>query len=92
MPQTIFILTIMTQVLVTTSLGNFTIELEDIKAPKTTENFLRYVREGFYDGVIFHRVIPKFMIQAGGFASGMTEKTTHPNIQHEGSLELKNMR
>ncbi|MDD2745876.1 MAG: peptidylprolyl isomerase [Candidatus Gracilibacteria bacterium] len=82
----------MTQVLVTTSLGNFTIELEDIKAPKTTENFLGYVREGFYDGVIFHRVIPKFMIQAGGFEPGMTEKTTRPTINHEGSLELKNLK
>lgn len=82
----------MTQVLVTTSLGNFTIELEDIKAPKTTENFLGYVREGFYDGVIFHRVIPRFMIQAGGFEPGMTEKPTRPTINHEGSLELKNLK
>lgn len=82
----------MTQVLATTNLGTFTIELEEKKAPKTCANFLGYVREGFYDGVIFHRVIPKFMIQGGGFEPGMTEKTTKGNIDHEGSVELKNLR
>jgi peptidyl-prolyl cis-trans isomerase B (cyclophilin B) len=82
----------MTQVLVTTNLGAFTVDLEEKKAPNTCANFLGYVREGFYDGVIFHRVIPKFMIQCGGFEPGMTEKTTRETIKHEGNAELKNLR
>ncbi len=82
----------MTQVLITTTIGNFTVETEDAKAPLTVENFLKYVREGFYDGVIFHRVIPNFMIQCGGFEPGMTEKTTRETIKHEGNTELKNLR
>lgn len=83
----------MTKVLATTSHGNFTIELEDKLAPNTVANFLAYVKEGFYDGVIFHRVIPRFMVQAGGFEPGMTEKANkRAEIKHEGCAELKNLR
>lgn len=76
---------------VTTNLGNFTIELDD-RAPNTSENFLQYVRDGFYNGTIFHRVIPGFMVQGGGYEPGFSEKDTRPSIQHEGSAELKNLR
>lgn len=66
-----------------TNKGNFTVELFADKAPQTTANFLRYVKEGFYDGTIFHRVIANFMIQGGGFTSDMKEKQTHAAIRNE---------
>ncbi|MEO8275191.1 MAG: peptidylprolyl isomerase [Thermoanaerobaculia bacterium] len=75
-----------------TSLGRFVIELDSEKAPKTVENFLGYVKTGFYDGTIFHRVIPKFMIQGGGFTSDMKQKSTQPPIQNEADNGLKNLR
>jgi len=62
------------KVLLTTSAGDIVIELDAERAPKSTENFLGYVREGFYDGTLFHRVIDGFMIQAGGFEPGMRHK------------------
>lgn len=73
-----------------TSLGSFTIELDEEKAPLTCENFLKYVKEGFYDGTIFHRVIKKFMIQGGGLTKDFTEKETHDPIKNEASNGLKN--
>jgi peptidyl-prolyl cis-trans isomerase A (cyclophilin A) len=75
-----------------TSLGNFTLELYPDKAPKTVENFLQYVRDKQYNGTIFHRVIPGFMIQGGGFDATMKEKPTRPAIPNEANNGLKNER
>ena len=75
-----------------TSLGTITISLWEEKAPKTVENFLRYVDEGFYDGTIFHRVIDGFMIQGGGMTADMKSKPTHDPIVNEASAELENDR
>ncbi len=75
-----------------TSLGMMKIELYPDKAPKTVENFLSYVREGFYDGTIFHRVIDGFMIQGGGFTPDMSEKETRAPIENEAANGLKNLR
>src|SRR5215208_2747896 len=65
-------------------------ELNEDKAPKTVENFVTYAREGFYDGTIFHRVIPGFMIQGGGFTQDMTEKDTRDPIKNEADNGLEN--
>ena len=73
-----------------TSLGNISLELADIEAPETVANFLRYVKEGFYDGTIFHRVIDGFMIQGGGFDAAMSQKKTHAPIQNEANNGLGN--
>jgi len=73
-----------------TSVGDIVIELDPVRAPKTTENFLAYVRDGFYDGTIFHRVIDNFMIQAGGFDSGMKSKRAGANIENEADNGLCN--
>lgn len=75
-----------------TNKGNFVITLEQEKAPKTVENFLTYVKEGFYDGTIFHRVIDGFMVQGGGFEPGMKQKKTHAPIEIEADNGLKNNR
>lgn len=75
-----------------TSLGKIVLELDAARAPKTVENFLAYVRSGFYDGTIFHRVIPGFMIQGGGFTADMKQKATQPAIQNEADNGLKNTR
>ncbi len=80
------------QVKMTTSLGAVTIELDSAKAPKSVANFLRYVDEGFYDNTIFHRVIPDFMIQGGGFATNLQQKETHAPIDNEADNGLKNSR
>lgn len=64
----------MSKVLMTTNFGNITIELDHDKAPITAANFAQYVKDGFYDGVIFHRVIDGFMIQGGGFDANMQQK------------------
>jgi peptidyl-prolyl cis-trans isomerase B (cyclophilin B) len=77
-------------VLMATSLGNVRIELDGEKAPITTENFLNYVNEGYYDGLIFHRVIPGFMIQGGGFDTQMKQKGTKAPIKNEAANGLKN--
>ena len=66
------------------------ITLDAAKAPKTVENFLTYVREGFYNGTIFHRVMDGFMIQGGGFEPGMKQKTTHATVENEANNGLKN--
>jgi len=79
------------QVRMTTSLGVIEIELDAKKAPKTVANFLQYVDSGFYNGTIFHRVIPGFMIQGGGFTSKMDEKPTRAPIPNEADNGLKNM-
>jgi len=73
-----------------TNHGTITLELDAEKAPKTVENFLQYVRDGFFDGTIFHRVIDGFMIQGGGFEPGMTQKATRGEIENEASNGLKN--
>ncbi len=73
-----------------TSLGVISLELVSASAPATVANFLQYVRDGFYDGTIFHRVIPNFMIQGGGLGPGMTEKTTRAPIRNEADNGLKN--
>jgi peptidyl-prolyl cis-trans isomerase A (cyclophilin A) len=73
-----------------TNLGTIQIELYADKAPKTVDNFLRYVKDGFYNGTIFHRVIDGFMIQGGGFDLGMKEKATRVPIENEAKNGLKN--
>jgi cyclophilin family peptidyl-prolyl cis-trans isomerase len=75
----------------TTSLGTIKIELYPDKAPITVQNFLDYVKEGFYNGTIFHRVIPNFMIQGGGFTPDMNQKPTRPPIKNEADNGLKNL-
>jgi len=71
-------------------LGVITLELDADKAPKSTENFLAYVKKGHYDNTIFHRVIPGFMVQGGGFEPGMTQKPTDAQIENEANNGLKN--
>ncbi len=75
-----------------TNHGTITLELDAEKAPKTVENFVAYVESGHYDNTIFHRVIDGFMIQGGGFASGMKQKPTRDNIENEAKNGLKNAR
>jgi len=75
-----------------TTKGDIVIELDRDKAPVTVENFLRYVKEGFYDGTIFHRVKPGFMIQGGGLTPDMEKKTTHAPIVNEAGNGLSNDR
>ena len=75
-----------------TSAGDFTVELFEKEAPESSTNFLKYVDDGHYDGTIFHRVIPSFMIQGGGFASGMEQKDTRPPIRNEATNGLENLR
>jgi peptidyl-prolyl cis-trans isomerase B (cyclophilin B) len=77
-------------VTMSTSMGNIRIELDSANAPITTQNFLQYVSEGFYDGMIFHRVIPGFMIQGGGFDPQMQQKKTKAPIKNEAANGLKN--
>jgi cyclophilin family peptidyl-prolyl cis-trans isomerase len=75
-----------------TSKGKIVIELSPDKAPKTVDNFLKYVKEGHYDGTVFHRVIAGFMIQGGGYEASGAERPTRPPIQNESNNELKNAR
>lgn len=75
--------------LVTTQ-GEIVIELDRAAAPKTVDNFLTYVKDGYYDGTIFHRVIPGFMIQGGGFKADMTRTSTRPPIANEADNGLTN--
>ncbi len=77
-------------VILHTSLGDIKLELDAGKAPKTVENFLEYVRDGFFDGTIFHRVIDGFMIQGGGFEPDMTQKPTRAPIENEAGNGLRN--
>ena len=73
-----------------TSQGTLTIELYQDKAPKTVENFLQYAKDGFFNGTVFHRVIPGFMIQGGGFTPDMKQKETRASIQNEAKNGMKN--
>ncbi|EED36213.1 peptidylprolyl isomerase [Luminiphilus syltensis NOR5-1B] len=75
-----------------TTFGDLTLSLDGEKAPKTVENFLNYVRSGFYDGTIFHRVIDNFMIQGGGFDSDMQQKPAEAPIENEADNGLTNDR
>lgn len=73
-----------------TNMGEIVLELYPEKAPKTVGNFLQYVKSGHYDGTLFHRVIPNFMIQGGGFDKEMKQKPTNPPIENEAKNGLKN--
>jgi len=73
-----------------TNMGDIVLELYPEKAPKTVDNFLKYVKEGFYSGTIFHRVIDGFMIQGGGYDKKLTEKPVHAPVQNEAKNGLKN--
>jgi peptidyl-prolyl cis-trans isomerase A (cyclophilin A) len=75
-----------------TNQGNFTVELFEKEAPVSAANFLKYVDDGFFDGTIFHRVIPGFMIQGGGFTEDMAQKRGQPPIKNEADNGLKNKR
>jgi peptidyl-prolyl cis-trans isomerase A (cyclophilin A) len=75
-----------------TSLGDFTIEMLEKEAPITVENFLQYVDSSFFDGTIFHRVIPGFVIQGGGFTEDMAQKRTNAPIKNEADNGIKNLR
>jgi cyclophilin family peptidyl-prolyl cis-trans isomerase len=79
-------------VVISTNKGTMVAELYPEKAPKTVENFLAYVDSGFYDGLIFHRVIPGFMVQGGGFQPGLIEKTPNGPIKNEAGNGLSNVR
>jgi cyclophilin family peptidyl-prolyl cis-trans isomerase len=78
------------RVKIETSKGDIVVELYPKAAPKTVANFIQYVKDGFYDGTIFHRVIKSFMIQGGGFTKDMQEKTTRPPVINEADNGLKN--
>ena len=82
----------MSKVKLTTNHGALTIELDEAKAPATVQNFLSYVRGGFYSNTVFHRVIDGFMIQGGGFEPGMRQKPTQAPIKNEAQNGLKNDR
>ncbi len=75
-----------------TSAGDIVVELDAAKAPKTVDNFVRYVKAGHYDGTVFHRVIPSFMIQGGGYSADMKEKSTRAPIPLESRNGLANVR
>ena len=75
---------------ITTSIGNFDIELYQKEAPITANNFVEYVEQNFYENTLFHRVIPGFVIQGGGFEIGMSPKETNPPIKNEADNGLKN--
>jgi peptidyl-prolyl cis-trans isomerase B (cyclophilin B) len=77
---------------INTNYGTIIVELFEDKAPKTVGNFLQYVREGFYDNTLFHRVIDNFVVQGGGFGPGMTQKVTHESIENEAKNGLRNSR
>jgi peptidyl-prolyl cis-trans isomerase B (cyclophilin B) len=78
------------QVLLKTSRGDITVELDETAAPESTRNFLAYVKNGHYDGTVFHRVIKGFMVQGGGFEAGMKQKPTEAPITNEADNGLKN--
>ena len=75
-----------------TSHGNFTIELFDKEAPKTVENFLQYVDDKHFDGTVFHRIVPGFVIQGGGLTKDFKQKKTRPPIENEALNGVKNLR
>ena len=75
-----------------TTLGEFTVELFEKEAPVTVANFLKYIDDGFFDGTIFHRIVPGFVIQGGGFTEDMSQKKNHPPIKNEADNGVKNAR
>jgi peptidyl-prolyl cis-trans isomerase A (cyclophilin A) len=75
-----------------TSLGDFTIEFFEKEAPESVANFNRYIEDQFFDGTIFHRIVPGFVIQGGGFTEDMTQKKTKPPVKNEADNGLKNKR
>jgi peptidyl-prolyl cis-trans isomerase B (cyclophilin B) len=79
-------------IILKTNMGDIHIELDTKKAPKTSKNFISYVKNGFYDGTIFHRVIKNFMIQGGGFTEDMREKSIKKEIENEAKNGLKNIK
>ncbi|WP_413544659.1 peptidylprolyl isomerase, partial [Candidatus Symbiopectobacterium sp. NZEC135] len=81
-----------TRVLLTTSEGNIELALDNQKAPVSVKNFVEYVNSGFYNGTTFHRVIPGFMVQGGGFVDEMKQKATNPPIKNEADNGLRNVR
>lgn len=82
----------MTQVTFKTTLGDITIKVDHDKAPVSAENFVHYAMEGYYNGTIFHRIIPGFMVQGGGMLPGMEEKPSGEPIENEADNGLKNLR
>lgn len=82
----------MSKVIIETTMGNITVELDDEKAPVGVENFIHYVMDGFYKDTIFHRIIPNFMVQGGGMVEGMQEKNSGESIENEADNGLKNER
>ena len=78
------------KVALNTNFGRIVLELDEVNAPKTTANFVSYVKSGHYNGTIFHRVIPNFMIQGGGFEANMNQKSTKAPIENEANNGLKN--
>ena len=81
-----------TKVKLTTSMGTIVVQVKGKSAPISSENFLTYVKEGFYEGTIFHRIIPGFMAQGGGFDGDMKQKEVHASIKNEADNGLKNTR
>ena len=81
-----------TQIDLETNKGTIRVELDETRAPVSSRNFLEYVDAGHYDGTVFHRVIPGFMIQGGGFEAGMKQKPTNANIANEANNGVKNQR
>ncbi|ACX89768.1 peptidylprolyl isomerase A [Pectobacterium parmentieri] len=81
-----------THVLLTTSAGNIELSLDNQKAPVSVKNFVEYVNNGFYNGTTFHRVIPGFMVQGGGFSGEMSQKATNAPIKNEADNGLRNQR
>jgi len=79
-------------ILFETTLGDFTVELFEKDAPETVVNFVKYIDAGFFDGTIFHRIVPGFVIQGGGFTEDMSQKRTQPPIKNEADNGLKNLR
>ena len=79
-------------IILSTGFGEVTIELYDAEAPISVQNFLQYVEDGFFDGTIFHRVVPDFVLQGGGFTADMKQKKTRPPIKNEAENGLKNKR
>ena len=82
----------MSKVIIETTMGNITVQLDDEKAPIGAENFIHYVMDGFYKDTIFHRIIPNFMVQGGGMIEGMQEKASGDSIENEADNGLKNDR
>ncbi|MDR3411224.1 MAG: peptidylprolyl isomerase [Formivibrio sp.] len=81
----------MTKVKLSTTFGDIVLELDEVKAPLTVANFVQYVKDGHFDGTVFHRVIDGFMVQGGGFLPGMTQKPTRDTVQNEADNGLKNV-